>query len=202
VLRDRQLAELVERDADVGNRDVRQLVVLEHVRELDLVDDEVHAVDRVSRHAVRGDVERLERAEVAGHLTELVSDVANRHDEVGRDLEQTVVEVARDERNRALEDVLERAVGELGDELVEDPVRRIVAAVGGCDECIRHLAGGAGHVGGDVEVALQRELAFGGERRLRLRAGAAATTRAVRHVRGVGGTADHGRAERESEGDG
>ena len=99
--------------AIAGDLDVGDAVVLEQEVELLVVDLEVNAGDRVRGRAVRRDLERVDRAEVLGDLAELVADVEDARDEVGRDVEQPIVQIACDEALRALDDVLERAVREL-----------------------------------------------------------------------------------------
>ena len=119
------------------------------------------------------DLERLVETEVLRDVAEVVADLDHRGDEVGRPLQHAIVEVARHERNRALEQRLRGAVRQLVDDLVEHPVRRIVGAVGRVDDVVDDHADRARHVRRDVELALHRVLAARVERRRR---GAAAAS--------------------------
>ena len=101
---------------EVRHLDVGHVVVLEHEGELDLVDREVDAGDRLGsrcRSRLISSVSIVPKW--LRDLAELVAEVDDARDEVGRDLEQAIVEVAGDERDRALQRVLDRAVGQLRD---------------------------------------------------------------------------------------
>jgi hypothetical protein len=190
---------------DVVADDVGQVVVGEREVHADGVDREVDAGDGVDRGvagAALGDDQRLEGAEVLGDVAELVADVLELGDEVRGDLEQAIVEVAGDERGRAGHRVLDRAVGQGRDQLVDDVAGRVVGRVGRVDEAVDHRADRARHVGGEVVVALEVELALGRQRhrgvigaRARARAGARVG------VAGGGGRATGGGSGSEEEGD-
>jgi hypothetical protein len=146
--------------------------------------------------------ERLEQAEVLGDLAELVADLDGLRHEVGRDLEEAVVEVAGDERDRAVDGVLDAAVRELRGELLDDEARRVVRAVRHVDDDVGDRTDGAGRVRRDVEVAGDRERAFRRERhRLRVVRVVDVVVVVARHV-GLctGGAGSGGEGERE-EGD-
>ena len=206
--RDGELAGRLERDADVVDADRRHAVVLE--RELQL--EELPGVHQLELHAgggvggevaaaPLGDHELGRGAEVLGDLAKAVAQRDHPGDERRRDRQQAIIEVAGDQRARAAERVLDGALAQPVDDLLVDELDRIVGVVRRRDDHVDHGAHLAGQVGGQIELAVQRERSLrGGRGRL---GGVAVAGRVVGEVLlgGIRGATCEGAGQRESEGE-